>query len=318
MRPKYDILWKGMIEEVMEDLLLFVEPGIGSELDLERGFVYLDKELVEIYPEPDQPSKTRVVDKLVKSFLRDGSEHWVLLHIEVQAKNNKDFAGRMFNYFIRLFSKYGRSVAAIAVLTGKDGSKMSAAYEDRCLWMRARYEYKTLAITDYPDEVLAASTNPFAVVMMVAKETLLQVKGGEEERDNVLLEQKLRIVRLLKERMEVFGERKTRAILTFLKNYVVFKKPETNRNFMEQADQLLGKSKTMGIFEQLAEIKHQEGVEEGIQIGKQEGKQENLQALERAIRALLDNTEFSSEKIAELVEVPIDLVQKVKNDLSMK
>ncbi len=49
MKPKYDILWKGMIEEVMEDLLLFVEPGIEKDLDLRRGFVYLDKELAELY-----------------------------------------------------------------------------------------------------------------------------------------------------------------------------------------------------------------------------------------------------------------------------
>ena len=51
-KPKYDILWKGMIENVMEDLLLFVDPDIGKELDLERGFEYLDKELAEIYPDP--------------------------------------------------------------------------------------------------------------------------------------------------------------------------------------------------------------------------------------------------------------------------
>jgi hypothetical protein len=72
MRPKYDILWKGMKEEVIEDLLHFVEPGIGKDLDLDRGFVFLDKELAELYPGPDQPAKTRVVDQLVKTFLRDG------------------------------------------------------------------------------------------------------------------------------------------------------------------------------------------------------------------------------------------------------
>ena len=293
-----------MIEEVMEDLLIFVEPQIGNDLDLHRGFEFLDKELAEIYPEPDQPSKTRVVDKLVKAFLRDGTERWMLFHLEIQGGNNKEFPSRMFNYFIRVSAKYARPVAAIAVLTGKYGTKMKGVYEDQCLWMRARYEYKTLCITDYPDEVLTASNNPFAVVLLVAKETLLQVRGTKEERDSVLLDQKLRIVRLLKERMAVFGERKTRAILIFLKNYVVFKTSETNRNFMEQTDLILGKSNTMGIFEQLAEIKHQEGVEEG--------RHEGMQVAERAIRVLLDNTEFSPEKIAEMVKVPIDLVEKVK------
>lgn len=37
------MLWKGVIEEIMEDLLLFIDPDIGKELDLERGFEYLDK-----------------------------------------------------------------------------------------------------------------------------------------------------------------------------------------------------------------------------------------------------------------------------------
>lgn len=61
----------------------------------------------------------------------------------------------------------------------------------------------------------------------------------------------------------------------------------------------------MGIIEQLAEIKHQEGVEEGIEKGKEE-----------TVRLFLANTEFSPEKIAELVKVPISLVRKLKKQLS--
>ena len=129
------------------------------------------------------------------------------------------------------------TLVSIAVLTGKDGKEMPAAYEDRCLWMRTRYEYKTLCITNYPDEVLKASKNPFAAVMMVAKEALLKVKGTDEEKDNVLLEQKVLLVRLLKERMLIFGEKKTEAILSFLNNYRVFKKSETNRKCYEENEE---------------------------------------------------------------------------------
>ena len=99
MKPKYDILWKGMIEEIIEDLLLFVEPEIGKELDLGRGFQFMDKELAEMYPEPTKPANTKVVDKLVKVFLRDGAERHVLIHLEVQGKKEKAFARRMFEYF---------------------------------------------------------------------------------------------------------------------------------------------------------------------------------------------------------------------------
>lgn len=311
MKPKYDMLWKGMIEVIMQDLLLFVDPEIGKELDLERGFQYLDKELVEIYPEAEQPANNRVVDKLVKVFLRDGAERWMLLHIEVQRKNEKDFPRRMFEYFIRLFAKHGHPVAAIAILIGKDGSKMPAAYEDHCLWMRARYDYKTICIADYPDEELAESTNPFAAVMLVAKEALLRVKGGEEEQDKALLEKKILMVRLLKDRLAVFGQKKTQAILSFLYNYVVFKKTETNRKFEEKTDQILGKTNTMDIFDQLVEIKYQEGIEKGVKKGLQKG-------LRKAVRLFLTNTEFSPEKIAELVEVPVSFVERIKKDLKRK
>lgn len=56
IRPKYDMLFQSMLKKVMRDLLLFVESDIGKELDLERGFQYLDKELTELYPQPQTPS----------------------------------------------------------------------------------------------------------------------------------------------------------------------------------------------------------------------------------------------------------------------
>jgi hypothetical protein len=295
------MLWKGMIEVVMADLLLFVDPNIGKELDMARGFEFLDKELAVVYPEGK--AHTKIVDKLVKVFLRDGSERWILLHVEVQGKNGKEFPERMFQYFVRLLGKRGRPVAAIAVLTGKDGNSRPGVYEYRCLWTRAQYEYKTICIADYTDEILAASSNPFAAVIQVAKEVLLQVKGEGDERDLVLLEEKTRMARLLKEKMAVFGEEKTNAILAFLNNYVVFKNPKINLIFMERTDEIFEKENTMGIIEQLAEIRHQEGVEEG---------------LEKAVRALLAKREFSTEKIAELLDVPVALVEKVKRELDQK
>ena len=303
MKPKYDMLWKGVIEEIMEDLLLFIDPEIGKKLDLERGFEYLDKELAELYPEPERPANSRVVDKLVKVFLLDGSERWMLLHLEIQGNNDKDFAARMFEYYIRVHSKHQRPVAAIAVLTGKNAGKMPAVFEDTCLWMRARYEFKTICIDDYPDEALRSSTNPFAAVMVVAKEALARVKGSDDERDRILLEHKLSIVRLLKERLAVFGKKKSDAILVFLNNYLVFKKSGTNRKFMVKSDQILGKTHTMGLVELLVESKHQEGVQEG---------------LEKAVERLLTNSDFSSKKIAELIGVPIAVVTKVKRRVNKK
>jgi predicted transposase YdaD len=308
MKPKYDMLWKSMIEEIMADLLLFVDPGIGKVLDLERGFEFLDKELADIFPDPIA-SNLKAVDKLVKVFLCDGAERWILLHVEVQRKNGKGFPARMFEYFMRL-RRRGHPVAAIAILTGEEAEISPGVYEDLCLWTSVRYEYKTLRLVDYSDEWLAASTNPFAAVLLVAKEALLKLTGSDDERDRVLLEQKLLIDRLLNEKEAAFGERKTRAIKYFLYNYVVFKNPETNRKFVEESNKDKNNI-TMGIIEQMHEIKRQEGIEEGRREGIQEG-------LENAVQKLLVNTALSPEEIAKVVEVPLSLVKKIKRELEGK
>ena len=106
-----------MLEEVFEDLLRFVDPGIERKLDLSRGFEFMDKELAAINPEPGETADTRVVDKLVKVYLRDGGETWMLLHVEVQGENEAGFAKRMFRYYYRLLDRKSlqdKDVAALA------------------------------------------------------------------------------------------------------------------------------------------------------------------------------------------------------------
>ncbi len=107
MRRKSDILWKGMLEEVFDDLLRFIFPDADQLFDLTKGFEFLNRELAELYPEPDKESSTRFVDKLVKVFRRDGSEEWLLTHVEVQGQPDPTFAERMFRYFyyVQLYIK---------------------------------------------------------------------------------------------------------------------------------------------------------------------------------------------------------------------
>jgi hypothetical protein len=72
-----------MLEEIFDDLLTFLFPKASQVFDLERGFEFLDKELAEMYPEPDKVKETRFVDKLVKVYNRDGTDEWILVHVEV-------------------------------------------------------------------------------------------------------------------------------------------------------------------------------------------------------------------------------------------
>ena len=314
MQHNRDILWKGLLEWVFDDLLRFVFPDADKEFDLQRGFSYLDKELAEMYPEPEKESDTRFVDKLVKVFRRDGGEEWVLIHIEVQAKTDPGdriyFPERMFRYFYRCFDRYRKPVAAIAIFTGPDARRMPGIFEYLYMGTRLQYQYNTLSILDYTDKELGESDNPFAWVVLTAKKALLKGK----DLDNKLLEGKLFIFRKLYED-GIFEKPKMRAILTFLNNYIRFKDSETYRTFKQEIDNITGKKDTMDIFEQVAEIRWQEGVEEGKKMGVQEGIKKGL---EQSVRSLLANTRLSVEKIALALEVPVSTVKKIQKQLQAK
>jgi len=58
----------------------------------------------------------RLADILVKVYLKDGSEKWLLIHIEVQGYFEKDFAKRMFVYNYRIFDRYNKEVVSLAIL----------------------------------------------------------------------------------------------------------------------------------------------------------------------------------------------------------
>ena len=122
---KSDILWKVVIEEVFDDMLRFIFPYADEVFDMERGFEFLEKELAEMYPEPDKAADTRFADKLVKVFHRDGEEEWVLMHVEIQGDTSRrrEFSERMFRYFYRILDRYRKPVSAIAVFTGAIGAQ---------------------------------------------------------------------------------------------------------------------------------------------------------------------------------------------------
>ena len=98
-----DILWserrsEGILEDIFPDFLTFFIPDAPQQIDFQRGFKFLDKELEQIFPPDQDQFKPRHIDKLVKVFTRKGAEHWILVHIEVQGQVDKDFAQRMFTY----------------------------------------------------------------------------------------------------------------------------------------------------------------------------------------------------------------------------
>jgi len=314
MRHNKDILWKGLLEWVFDDLLRFMFSEADQVFDLKAPLTFMDKELARLCPEPGGEHTVRFVDKLVKIELNKKPAASALFHLEIQGqtkpKERPFFGERMFHYFNLIFSQYRQPLASVAIFTGRDGHLLSGGYSYSFMETRLPYSYKTMNIGDYSEKELIGSENPFAYVLLTAKLGWLRGKNREWQ----WLEKKLLIIQKLFEK-GLFEQRKLQAIVIFMEHYLPFKNKKIIRTFREQVDQITGKKNTMDIFEQVAEWQKQDLLEEGMNRGRQAGL---LEGRGEFVRYLLSSTKYSAEKIASLAEVSVDFVEKIKAELPAK
>ena len=98
-----DGVWKEAIEYYFEYFLTFFFPEVAADVDHQRGYEFLDKELAEISQGGEVGG--RIADVLVKVYLKDGSERWLVIHVEVQGYWEQDFARRVFTCNYRAFDR---------------------------------------------------------------------------------------------------------------------------------------------------------------------------------------------------------------------
>ncbi|MDQ7032201.1 MAG: Rpn family recombination-promoting nuclease/putative transposase [Desulfonauticus sp.] len=99
------------IEAYFPDFLEFFFPSIARDIDFEKGYEFLDKELQKIVK--DAELGKRLADVLIKVHSMDGTEKWLLIHIEVQGYYEKEFSKRMFVYNYRIFDRYDKDVVSL-------------------------------------------------------------------------------------------------------------------------------------------------------------------------------------------------------------
>jgi hypothetical protein len=63
-----DVLWKGIIESLIDHFIRFFFPAFAEEVDFDKGFDFLDTELQKLIP--DNKSSKRHADKLIKLWLK--------------------------------------------------------------------------------------------------------------------------------------------------------------------------------------------------------------------------------------------------------
>ncbi len=191
----YDSPWKEAIEHYFPDFMQFYFPEAAIQIDWSKGYEFLDQELRAL--SQDAELGKRFVDKLVKVTLLDGVEKWVYIHLEVQGSRQQEFAKRIFVYNYRIFDRYDRPVASMAVLADEHAEWRPDYFSYRVLGSETSIRFPVAKLTDYHDQLedLLLANNPFAII--TAAHILTQrTRKDDQER----FKAKQQLVRLLYQR----------------------------------------------------------------------------------------------------------------------
>lgn len=191
----YDSPWKEAVEHYFSEFMAFYFPKAFKEIDWSKEHVFLDQELRAVVQ--DAELGKRFVDKLVRVTLLTGDEKWIYIHIEVQGTKQAEFSERMFVYNYRIYDRYRRPVASMAILVDEHVNWRPDYFCYSVLGSETSIRFPIAKLTDYHDqlEALKASENSFAIV--TATHILTQ---QTRKNDHKRYEAKQLLVRLLYQR----------------------------------------------------------------------------------------------------------------------
>ncbi|BAV07208.1 hypothetical protein FLA_3231 [Filimonas lacunae] len=296
-QQRRDILWKGIMEDLFADFLRFFFIDADEHFDIDRGFEFLEKELHEISP-GESVTHPRYVDKLVKAWYKDGTEKWLLIHVEIQGYPDTLFAARMYTYFYRICDKFQREVTTLAIYTDNDEHYHPDRYVYECHGTSFVFRFNTYKVKGQDIELLEQCNNPFATVILAVL-TSLQQKEYSQGR---LFELYVVLVRKLFQKS--YSKEKIDKLVQFIKRHANFGDSELIHKFEEEIEVFNQKLEHMGIYEEI--LQYETGIAEA---------RGELNSKKKVVKNLLSGTDFSIQTIAELADVSIDFVIEIKNTL---
>lgn len=297
----FDSPWKDILDLLFVEFMAFFFPAASTQIDWSRGHEYLDKELQKITT--DASTGRRTVDKLVKVYLLNGAELWVLVHVEVQMQPETEFPERLFVYNYRIRDRFGVRCATFAVLTDDDARWRPTRYEDSLLGTVLRMDFATAKLLDLEQDwaPLEASANPFAVVVMAHAKHRATRRNPHER-----LTWKLDLTKSLYRRG--YDRSQVIALYRFL-DWVMTLPDELARAYVDAMDDFEREQKMtyLSYAERLAQEKgFEQGIEQGVRAGR-------IQAIVRQLQRLFGP--LAEEDQAAIEGLPTPQLDHLSEDL---
>ncbi|MGB1205077.1 MAG: hypothetical protein ACPG5B_05490 [Chitinophagales bacterium] len=304
----YDTHWKEIIETQFEDFIAFFLPEAYEIIDFEQPVEFLEQEFHKLIA--DKFKKGKVInDKLVKVFLKDGTEKWILIHIEVQSSHETDFARRMFIYFYRIFDKYEQEVTALAIYTGESVPRNYDKFEYDFLGTKNTYKFNAYQVRKAKEADLLQSDNPFALAVLATKYSY-QFKGDKHKKFTF----KKQLVALAEKKKYSYSQISN--LLKFI--FFILRLPnDLEKQFIHDVDSTFKKSENMYKLKDrfLSEHIHLLVYGESLEQYRQKIDKKVEEANRKAIEIMLTQTGLSIAEIASMIDVSQETVLAIQKKM---
>ena len=126
----------------------------------------------------DTETGDRRADKLIQVQWMDGTVEWILLHVEVQAQRDADFARRMYVYNYRIWDRYQQPVISLALLVDASATFRPNRFHQGKGGCQLEFRFPAVKLLDYKTEAeLTADPSPFALASLIQ---LRKIQAGRD------------------------------------------------------------------------------------------------------------------------------------------
>jgi hypothetical protein len=265
-----DSPWKRILTQYLQEAIEFFFPTIAAIVDWSVPPIFLDKEFLAIAP--DAKLGKRHADQLVQLQRKQGTPFILLLHIEIQAAPETQFAERMFVYGLRIFDYFRQPAISIAILCDTNPNWRPHQYTFDLPETNLTFNFGTVKLLDYQHRwaELEASTNPFAWVVMA------HLKMQETKQDKPTRKiWKLRLIRQLYES----GYNKIDVVNLFRFIDWLLKLPKAlDREFWQEL-KTYEEERKMPYITSVERIGYERGQKAGRTMGREEGQRSLITVL---------------------------------------
>jgi hypothetical protein len=270
MDDDYDTPWKDALTRYFPEFLAFYFPEAYSEIDWSAPCTFLEQELAQVVR--DAELGCRRVDKLVRVATVGGADGCVFVHVDVQGTCDQAFAERMFVYNYRIFDRYRRPVASLAVLADGTPNWRPAAYEYALFGCEVGIHFPIAKLNDYSSRLEQLLHEPNVFGLVTAAHLLTQQTRG---RDVERYAAKWRLARMLYDRQ---WDKQRIVDLFNIIDWMMHLPEQMQSELLDNIEEL-ERNRGMPYISSFERRGLERGRAQGLEEGRQEGRQNALATL---------------------------------------